>query len=125
MTIDKKDTRQRLIWVAGIILIGISVFLYEQYLRTLPQNYTIGTIYKVYQPPKGNPVAAFRYKISGREYENSIDFYGHEELAKSGAIFLVEYPVDHESSGVLLFENPVPSTEKPPYQGWSSKPSFD
>ena len=122
---NKSDTYKRLVWIGVIILIGIGALIYNEYLDSLPQRYTIGTIYKVYKPPKGSPVAAFKYVIENKEYEGSISISGNEELAKSGARFLVEYPVDHEGSGILLFENPVPSTEKSPYQGWSSKPSFN
>jgi hypothetical protein len=125
MTSNKNDFKKRLVWVFGIVIIGLAFSIYNDHLRTLPQKYTSGTIYKVYKPPKGGPVAAFKYYIGGKEYQNSRSISGNESLAKVGSTFLVEYPVDHESSGVLLFENPVPSTEKPPYQGWSSKPSFD
>jgi hypothetical protein len=122
---NKSDKKNRLFWIGIVLLIGLGGFIYNEYLDNLPQNYTIGKIHRKYQPPKGNPVVVFKYVIAGKEYENSNGFYGYEELVKVGSTFLVEYPVDHESSGVLLFENPVPSTEKPPYQGWSSKPSFD
>lgn len=123
--INKSGTKNRLFWVGLVLLIGLGGFVYNEYLDTLPQNYTVGVIYKIHKPPKGNPVAAFKYVISGKEYKNSKDFYGFEELAKSGSTFLVEYPVDHEGSGVLLFENPVPADVTPPYLGWESKPSFD
>ncbi len=124
MASHKKIDKERVFWVVLIIAIGMGGVIYNNYLDRLPQHYTIGTIYKLYQPPKGNPVAAFRYEIAGKEYKSSIDYYGYEQLAKSGATFLVEYPVYHEGAGLLLFENPVPPNTTPPLLGWESKPTF-
>ena len=119
-----KERKKVITVVIGILLVGLSGQLYNNYLDSLPQDYTVGEVIDIYKPAKGNTRAEFRYVLNNKEYKQSINNYGYEKVAKVGKRFLVEYPLNHEESGVLLFDDPVPDGVEAPPNGWAEKPVF-
>jgi len=121
---SKREKIKIALLFGGIILIGVFVELYWKYLNSLPQNYTIGTINKIWKPASGNINAGYYYYINNKKYRNSVDRHGHEEIAKVGNRFIVEYPEGHESHGILLYDHPVPDSIEAPPEGWDEMPEF-
>lgn len=119
-----KDHIGGVIIFALIFLISLAAILYSNWLDRLPQNYTVGTIYLIGKPDKGNTKAYYKYYINNKEHENSVSNYGYKDMAKVGQRFLVEYPVGHNGAGVMLLDKPVPDNVVAPENGWDEIPDF-
>jgi len=121
---DKKETLKKIAIFGGIILLSAIAMIYNNWLTTLPQDYTVGEVIDVYKPAKGNTRAEFRYFVKNQEYKQSVNNYGYEKVARIGKRFLVEYPEDHTGSGVILLDHPVPDGIEAPPGGWDEMPVF-
>lgn len=123
--LDKKKGILNVIVAIGIIiLIGMIAGIYNSYLRTLPQDYTIGEVIKIWKPAKGGTEVGFIYIIDGEEYKESVSQYGYEDVAKVGRRFLVEYPEGHNGAGVMHLDKPAPEKLEAPLSGWDKMPPF-
>lgn len=108
----------------GIVLVALIGYGYFQWLKTLPQNYTIGEVVDIYKPLKGSERADFSYYISKKEYRSSIRLSGFKGKIKVGQKYLVEIPEDHSARGILLLMYPVPDSVEAPIDGWDEKPDL-
>lgn len=120
----KKERWRGLIVAGAILLIGLGYEAYHSYLRSLPQDYTIGIIIDIWQPAKGGPVMEYEYFVLGKKNIGSGGFYGYEDVTKIGHRFVVEYPKDHPGAGVVLLDKPVPDGVVAPEDGWDELPDF-
>jgi len=119
----KQGIRNTLIF-GGIILLSILGFLYTEFMQSLPQDYTIGTINKIWKPVKGGKQVNYKYYVNGEEYEGNIDYHGYESVAQPGRRFLVQYPEDYKHEGRMILDIPIPDGIEAPPNGWSERPSF-
>lgn len=107
-----------------IVLIGVVGYSYYQWLKTLPQDYTVGQVIQVYKPRKGGISAEYSYFVDNEEEQESLTLGKYRNVIKKGMRFLVEYPEDHVSEGRMLFDHPVPDGIEAPEGGWDEKPEF-
>lgn len=120
----KKEKIKGIAILAGIIVIGIAATIYDKYFKSMPQNYTIGTIDKIWKPLKGGTQASYVYSVNGMEYDGNVSNYGYEEVARPGKRFIVEYPEAKVNRGVLILDKPVPDSMVVPENGWGEMPDF-
>lgn len=115
-----------LIMSIGIIILSWGIYrtLYLKYLDSLPQNYTVGIIEKVWTPAKGGRTVSYYYWTKERKFQSSVKLGSYENMAKSGCRFLVKYPIEHIDEGVLLLDKPVPDSVVAPENGWDEIPNF-
>ena len=121
---NDKDKTKTLYMLGGILLISILAIVYDQYFKSLPQNYTIGKIDKIWKPLKGGTQAGYFYKVNGKKYDGSVSNYDFEEVTKPGMRFIVEYPEANVSRGVMHLDIPVPYSIIAPEEGWNELPKF-
>lgn len=112
-------------WVyAGIILIGILLFTsWKKYLRSLPQDYTVGEISRIYLPGKGGWLAVFNYSVSGERFSSKIPLKEFSSEPEVGLYFVIEYPEKFSGKfGTLRPDIPVENTIIVPPDGWDKLP---
>ena len=107
-----------------VILVSLVAISYDEFFKSLPQNYAIGTVDKIWKPVKGGTVASYIYSINGKEYNGNVSNSGFEEVAKPGKRFIVEYPEANISRGVMHLDIPVPDSIIAPEEGWDELPKF-
>ena len=120
--IKEQFKKNPILWI--FIILCVAGYSYYQWLKTLPQDYTIGTIGIIAKPLKGGEHAEYTYSINGVDYKESRRVGSFESYAQEGKRYLVEYPEGHESEGVILFDHPVPDGIEAPPGGWDEKPVF-
>lgn len=122
-----KNNREKIKGIAillSIVVVGISATIYDKYFKSLPQDYTVGTVVKVWKPVKGGTKAYYTYSINKEQYDGNANNYGYEEIAKPGKRFIVEYPEANVSRGVMHLNIPVPDSIIAPEEGWDELPEF-
>ncbi len=97
---------------------------YTELMRNQPQNYTIGTINKIWKPVKGGKQVSFKYSVNGTEYYGNVDYFGYELIAKPGKRFLVNFNKDYAWDGFMNLNIPVPNGSNAPIDGWEEHPIF-
>ena len=60
----RKENIKKIAIFGSLILISIIGILYQNYLRELPQDYTVGYIEKIYKPARGNTLPGLRLSAS-------------------------------------------------------------
>lgn len=120
--IKQKFKKNPILWI--FILICIVGFSYFNWIKSLPQSFTVGKILKVYKPLKGNTRVQYFYQINGKEEKETVSNYGYEKVALPGRRFLVQYPEGYENEGVMLLDHPVPDSIDAPSEGWDEKPDL-
>jgi hypothetical protein len=118
------DKTKKLILFSTIILIGIFFTLYNYYLTTIDQVYTVGQITKIWKPASGGFEAGYQYSLDGVSYTNSVSIYKYESIAIPDKCFIVKIPLGHPSSGIMLLDKPIADTVKAPESGWTEIPNF-
>lgn len=93
-------------------------------MHNQPQDYTIGTVEKIWKPVKGGKKVKFVYKVADQEYNGNVNYFGYESVAKPGKRFLVEFPEDYAWEGIMILDFPIPDGVEAPSLGWQEKPSF-
>ena len=121
---SKAENKKKLLFFGGIALASVIGVLYGRYLDSLPQEYAIGKIEKIWKPARGNIEVAYTYKVANTSYKGSVSNYGYESIAQPGRRFLVEYPKDFPGEGLMLLDRPVPDSIEAPQDGWDEIPEF-
>ncbi|MBV6641329.1 MAG: hypothetical protein KI791_11445 [Cyclobacteriaceae bacterium] len=117
-----REKRKILIIFSTILALSILGILYSDFMKSQPQDYTIGTIDKVWNPVKGGAQVAYTYWVNGKEFKGSVNRYGFEQIAKPGRKFIVEYPEQYHWEGILNLKLPVSDSLKAPASGWDELP---
>lgn|SRR5690606_37531695 len=121
---DETIGKVLLITISAVIVSwGIYRTLYLKHLRSLPQNYTIGVVKKVWTPAKGGRTVSYCYWVKGDKYHRSVKLGSYRNVVKAGR-FLVEYPIEHIEEGIMLLDKPVPDSVVAPEDGWDELPDF-
>ena len=120
--IKEQFKKNPILWIfIGLCIIGFSYF---RWIRSLPQDYTVGRVIQIYKPFKGGTRAEYSYYVNGKEEQESLALGEYRKYVKEGMRFLVEYPEDHPHEGYMLFDYPVPDGVEAPPEGWDEKPKF-
>ena len=123
MTEQKKGKRIVYLFAFLVFLFGIGLTAYHRYLDSLPQDYTIGKIYRIWQPANGDIAVNFSYYYY-QEYTESEKIGKYRGKLKDGERYLVKFPEGHPERGIILFEYPVPDSIVAPEEGWDELPAF-
>ena len=78
--------------VFSILLVIVFVSARRIYLNSQDQLYTVGQINRIISPSKGGLSAIFSYEIDNQEYSGTVKIYKYEDVAVSGAKFIVSVP---------------------------------
>tara|TARA_R110000796_G_scaffold252645_1_gene390126 strand:+ start:7348 stop:7713 length:366 start_codon:yes stop_codon:yes gene_type:complete len=111
--------------VFSILLVIVFVSARRIYLNSQDQLYTVGQINRIISPSKGGLSAIFSYEIDNQEYSGTVKIYKYEDVAVSGAKFIVSVPKGYSAAGIMLLDLPVPDGIEAPQDGWKKKPAFD
>ncbi|MEQ8415842.1 MAG: hypothetical protein RIB71_15295 [Imperialibacter sp.] len=122
--LTRKDKVKIVSIFAAIISIGLIGMAYKQFMRFQPQDYTIGTVTKIWKPVKGGTKVAYVYFADGQEQYGNVDLFGFEQVAKPGRRFLVSYPEQYVWEGVMDLSVEMPDSLPLPADGWDERPQF-